>query len=283
MFIQGNGRCLSLDKVRVMGILNMTPDSFSDGGRFNGLDKALFHAESMIAAGVDIIDIGGESTRPGAAEVSELEELERVLPVIEKIVSRFDIFVSVDTSRPKVMTAAANAGVNLINDVRALEVPGALQASAATGLPVCLMHMRGSPVSMQNEPEYRDPVSDIIEYLQERVNACLQAGIDATRLLVDPGFGFGKTLDHNLALLARLKEFKSLQLPVLVGMSRKTMIGDILNRPVSERMVGSVAAAVIAAMNGADIVRVHDVKESVEAIKVFNAQRPWQKQAGEVN
>ncbi len=255
----------------------MTPDSFSDGGHFNGLDKALFHAESMIAAGVDIIDIGGESTRPGAAEVSETEELERVLPVIEKIVSRFDIFVSVDTSRPRVMTAAAAAGVHLINDVRALELPGALQACSETGLPVCLMHMRGSPASMQEGPRYQDPVLDIIEYLQERVNVCMQAGIGANRLLIDPGFGFGKTLDHNLALLARLKEFKSLQLPVLVGMSRKTMIGDILNTPVSERMVGSVAAAVIAAMNGADIVRVHDVKESVEAIKVFNAQQPWQK------
>ncbi|WP_428240208.1 dihydropteroate synthase [Gynuella sp.] len=277
MFVQGNGRRLTLDKVRVMGILNMTPDSFSDGGHFNGLDKALFHAESMIAAGVDIIDIGGESTRPGAAEVSETEELERVLPVIEKIVSRFDIFVSVDTSRPRVMTAAAAAGVHLINDVRALELPGALQACSETGLPVCLMHMRGSPASMQEGPRYQDPVLDIIEYLQERVNVCMQAGIGANRLLIDPGFGFGKTLDHNLALLARLKEFKSLQLPVLVGMSRKTMIGDILNTPVSERMVGSVAAAVIAAMNGADIVRVHDVKESVEAIKVFNAQQPWQK------
>ena len=275
MFIQGNGRQLLLDRVRVMGILNMTPDSFSDGGRFNSRDKALYRVESMLKDGADLIDVGGESTRPGAAEVSVAEELDRVIPIIESIVSNFDTFISVDTSRPEVISAAYMAGADLINDVRALENPGALAAVAQTDLPVCLMHIRGTPKNMQDHPEYQDPVADIYDYLAARVQACVELGIAHNRIIIDPGFGFGKTLPHNLALLAGLSRFKLLNLPILVGISRKTMIGEILNKPVAERVTGSVAAAVIAAVNGADIVRVHDVKETVEAIKVFNAQRQW--------
>lgn len=258
--------------IQVMGILNVTPDSFSDGGLFQVRDAALRHVEQMLTEGVDIIDVGGESTRPGAAPVTVQAELERVVPVIAAIRERFAVPVSVDTSKPEVMQAAVAAGADLVNDVRALQEPGALDACARLSVPVCLMHMQGQPRTMQQEPHYTDVVQDICQFFTERMAACAQAGIARGRLILDPGFGFGKTLYHNLDLLNRLDEFAVLGLPILVGMSRKSMIGALLdNRPVDGRLQGSVAAAVIAAMKGASIVRVHDVAATVDAMKLVNA------------
>ncbi|AIU87258.1 dihydropteroate synthase [Pectobacterium odoriferum] len=262
---------LDLSCPHIMGILNVTPDSFSDGGKHNKLDTALLHVQEMITAGATLIDIGGESTRPGAADVSTEEELNRVVPVVEAIAKRFDVWISVDTSKPEVMMASAQAGAHLINDIRALQEPGALEAAAATGLPVCLMHMQGMPRTMQHKPHYDDLMKDIGNFLQQQIERCVNANIPKSKLLLDPGFGFGKNLAHNYALLARLSELHRFELPLLVGMSRKSMIGQLLNVPPAQRVHGSVACAVIAAMQGAQIIRVHDVKETADAMRIVEA------------
>ena len=262
---------LNLSHPQVMGILNVTPDSFSDGGRYNTLNQALVHAHALISAGATMIDIGGESTRPGAAEVSEEEELERVVPVVEALAQRFEVFISVDTSKAGVIRESAQAGAHLINDIRSLQEPGALAAAAESGLPVCLMHMQGQPRTMQQAPHYDDLIADVQAFFEHHIRRCNEAGITNQKLLLDPGFGFGKNLAHNYQLLARLSEFHRFGLPLLVGMSRKSMIGQLLNVPPDQRVIGSVACAVIAAMQGAQIVRVHDVKETVEAMRVVEA------------
>ena len=255
----------------VMGILNVTPDSFSDGGHFQSVEQAVKQAELMAFEGAAIIDVGGESTRPGAAPVSVNQEISRVIPIIRELKNHLDIKVSVDTSKPEVMRAAVDAGADMINDVRALQELGALEAAAELNVPVCLMHMLGQPRSMQENPQYQDVVSEVADFFKQRLDAAMQAGLDASKLLIDPGFGFGKTLQHNLLLLKNLRQFKVLQLPLLVGISRKRMIGEILNVDVDQRVTGSVAAAVIAAMNGADILRVHDVKPTAEAMSIVAA------------
>lgn len=271
ILVCGN-RVLDLSRPRVMAILNVTPDSFSDGGRFGAPGAALARAAGMVAEGADLIDVGGESTRPGAAPVSVAEELDRVMPVVERIVRELDVCVSVDTSAPAVMREAAAAGAHLLNDVRALRRVGALEAARDTGLPVCLMHMSGEPDNMQRDPHYEDVVTEVRDFLLGRVAACVAAGIPQTRLVLDPGFGFGKTLEHNLALLSRLDELVGAGLPVLAGLSRKSMIGALLGgRPVGERLHGSVAAAMVAAMRGACILRVHDVGPTADALKVLTA------------
>lgn len=268
---------LSLSEPHVMGILNITPDSFSDGGQYNSLDAALRRAERMLEAGAGILDVGGESTRPGAQEVSVQQELDRVAPLVERLVREFDALVSVDTSTSQVMTEAARLGAGLLNDVRALQREGALQAAAATGLPVCLMHMRGEPRNMQDAPHYEDVAAEVLEFLRQRVQACEQAGIERDRLIVDPGFGFAKNLSHNLELFHRMKELAVIQLPLLVGVSRKSMIGQILDRPVDARLYGSLALAVMALERGAWILRVHDVAETMDAVRIYQAVQ----QAGE--
>lgn len=270
-------RELDLASPCVMGVLNVTPDSFSDGGRYVDVETALVQAARLAAEGAAIVDVGGESTRPGAAPVSVQQEMDRVLPVVERIAREIDICISVDTGTPQVMQAAADAGAHLLNDVRALLRPGALSAAAATGLPVCLMHMQGEPATMQQAPHYDDVVREVRDFLRARVDACLAAGMARERLLVDPGFGFGKTLAHNLALLARLDELAADGFPLLVGLSRKSMIGALLAgagqapRPVGERLYGSVAAAMIAAQKGAAILRVHDVAPTMDALAVMAA------------
>ncbi|PKC41731.1 dihydropteroate synthase [Pantoea ananatis BRT98] len=262
---------LDLSFPHVMGILNVTPDSFSDGGKHNALVDALTHTNEMVNAGATIIDVGGESTRPGADEVSVEEELERVIPVVAAIAQRFEVWISVDTSKAEVIREAASVGAHIINDVRSLSEPGALAAAAATGLPVCLMHMKGDPRTMQQAPAYQDIVSEVDAYFVEQLARCEAAGIKKENLLLDPGFGFGKNLSHNYELLARLSEFHHFGLPLLVGMSRKSMIGQLLNVGPGQRLTGSLACAVIAAMQGAHIIRVHDVKETVEAMRVVEA------------
>lgn len=269
--LQCAARTLDLSAPVVMGVLNVTPDSFSDGGRFVGRDAALRHARQMLADGAAIIDIGGESTRPGAAPVSVQEELDRVVPVVEAILAEFDVIVSLDTSTPEVMRAGASAGAGMINDVRALQRDGALQAAAETGLAVCLMHMQGQPGSMQQAPQYGDVVAEVGAFLQQRVAACVAAGIDRQRLLIDPGFGFGKNDEHNLTLLAQLHTLRSQGLPLLAGLSRKSMIGRLLDRDVDERLAASVALALMAVERGADIVRVHDVRETMDAVRLWRA------------
>jgi dihydropteroate synthase len=265
---------LDLSQPQVMGVLNRTPDSFSDGGTFTDLDAALRQALRMREEGATIIDIGGESTRPGSVAVSGQQELERVIPLIERLVSESDVPISIDTSKPDVMCAAVDAGAVMINDVYSLRLPGALQAARDCAVPVCLMHMKGEPRSMQRHPEYGDVVSEVKQFLEERVQVCELNGIPREYLLIDPGFGFGKTLDHNMTLLRELDEFTSLRLPVLVGLSRKSMLGKLLNNArVTERMHGGVAAAVFAVLHGACIVRTHDVKPTVDAFKIINAVR----------
>ncbi len=254
-----------------MGVLNVTPDSFSDGGRFNSLDTAIEQAEAMVRAGASFIDVGGESTRPGATPVSLTEELDRVCPVVELIKRNLDIVVSVDTSTPEVMVEAVAAGAGLINDVRALQREGAMNTAINLGVPVCLMHMQGVPETMQDNPHY-DSVVDVVEdYLLTCSNQLVNGGFDRSKIIIDPGFGFGKTLSHNLQLLNAVDRFSGHGYPVLVGVSRKSMIGSILNKPVDERMIGSVAAATIAAYKGASILRVHDVEETVDAMSVVQA------------
>lgn len=261
---------LSLDVPRVMGILNITPDSFSDGGQFLSLDNALVQAENMLSAGVDIIDVGGESTRPGAQAVDVQQEIDRVVPVVEAISQRFDTVVSIDTSKAQVISAACRAGATFINDVRALREPGALEAAAASGMPVCLMHMQGEPRSMQQTPCYTDVVKEVTQFLESRRQACLSAGIAAGQVLVDPGFGFGKTLEHNLKMLRELHCFCN-NASVLVGLSRKSMFASILGDEQADRTSASVTAALLCIQRGAAIVRVHDVEPTVHALAVYGA------------
>ncbi len=264
-------RTLNLSAPLVMGILNVTPDSFSDGGRYTTRDAALRQARRLLDEGAAIIDVGGESTRPGAEPVAEQEELDRVVPVVEALARELGAVVSVDTSTPAVIRETAAAGAGLINDVRSLRRPGALEAAAHTGLPVCVMHMVGEPGNMQDNPHYQNVTAEVVAFLRERVAACVAAGIPRERLLVDPGFGFAKTLDHNLQLLAELEQLKALGLPMLVGLSRKGMIGKVLDRPVDERMPGSLAAAVMCVERGARIVRAHDVKATVDGVRFAHA------------
>ena len=268
-------RFLDLRKPQVMAIINVTPDSFSDGGKYHAgsalLDKILAQVDLACAEGARLIDIGGESTRPGAAPVSEAEECQRVLPVVEAVAQRFDVAISVDTSNATVMRESAVLGAALINDVRALQQPNALQEAAASGLPVCLMHMRGDPVSMQNNPEYQDIYGEVEVFLRARVAACVAAGISQDQIVLDPGFGFAKNLAHNLELFRRLPEIVAWGYPVLVGVSRKSMIGALTGRTVAERLAGSVAMAAMAVERGAHIIRAHDVKETVDAVRIAQA------------
>lgn len=254
-----------------MGVLNVTPDSFSDGGRYASAEAAVAEGLRMAEEGAAIIDVGGESTRPGSAPVDVAEELRRVLPVIESLAAHRVAIVSVDTSKPEVMRAAVEAGAGLVNDVRALEAPGALEIAAASGASVCLMHMRGEPGTMQDDPRYADVVTEVRDYMASRIEACRRAGVGPGRLCVDPGIGFGKRPEHNLALLAALDRLAEPQIPVLVGISRKSLVGMITGRPPGERLAGSVAFAALAVMNGAAIVRAHDVAPTVDAVKVASA------------
>jgi dihydropteroate synthase len=264
-------RLLDLTEPVVMGVLNVTPDSFSDGGRYVEASSAVERGLQMAEEGAAIVDVGGESTRPGAAPVGVDEELERVLPVIEQLAARLSVPVSVDTSKPEVMRAAVAAGASLINDVRALVTPGALEAAAESGAAVCLMHMRGEPRSMQDDPRYGDVIDEVRRYLSARVAACRGAGIRKGRICVDPGIGFGKRPDDNLALLAALERLADPEIPVLVGVSRKSLLGIITGRPAGERLAGSIALAALAVMHGAAIVRAHDVAATVDAVKVASA------------
>jgi dihydropteroate synthase len=274
--MQFKDKVVDLSIPRVMGILNVTPDSFSDGGKFSDLDHALYQAETMIDEGADFIDVGGESTRPGAAAVSLQKEIDRVVPVIENLATRFDVVLSVDTSKAKVMSEAVIAGAGLINDVRALQEEGALKAVSNSGAAVCLMHMQGQPLTMQADPKYSNVITDVISFLADRIDKCMKNGISEDKIIVDPGFGFGKTLSHNYQLLNGLNEMLSLGVPILSGTSRKSMIGNLLNRDVDQRLAGSIAAATVSIMNGAKIIRVHDVKESVDAVKVVLALNAYE-------
>ena len=264
-------KTLDLTRPRVMGILNVTPDSFSDGGRYGTLDAAMERARRMVEEGADIIDVGGESTRPGAAGVDAAEEMRRVVPVIEALRTELPAIVSVDTSKPEVMRAAVAAGAGLINDVRALRAPGALEAVAQTQAAVCLMHMHGEPRTMQQNPHYGDVVQEVAVFLEERARVCVAAGISRDRILIDPGFGFGKTLQHNLTLLRHLPALRPLGFPLLVGLSNKSMFGQLLDAPVEKRVFGSVAAATVAVWLGVAVVRAHDVRATADALHVCRA------------
>ena len=275
MILTGCGRELDLSQPRIMGILNITPDSFSDGSRFNQLDRALFHAEKMMEEGAEIIDVGGESTRPGAIYVSEQEEMDRVVPVIEQLAEKLDVMISIDTYKSAVMAAACQAGAHFINDIKALQEPGALKIAAESQALICLMHMQGEPQSMQDHPAYKNVVDEVSHFLNNRVASCLAAGISPEKLILDPGFGFGKTLEQNFELLGRLNEMQ-LTYPLLIGVSRKSMIGNLLNRSVDERLAGSIAAALYALAQGARIIRVHDVQATSDAVKVFWRAQQYQ-------
>ncbi|QXG41910.1 dihydropteroate synthase [Pseudomonas viridiflava] len=264
-------RVLDLAHTHVMGILNATPDSFSDGGRYSQLDAALRHAQEMVAAGATLIDVGGESTRPGARPVSPAEEVDRVAPVVELIARELDVIISVDTSTPEVIVESARLGAGLINDVRSLRRPGALQAAAATGLPVCLMHMLGEPGDMQDNPHYQDLIGEVSAFLTDRMERCEAAGIPKDRIILDPGFGFAKTLEHNLSLFRHMEALHALGRPLLVGVSRKSMIGAVLGRPVGERLIGGLALAALAMTKGARILRVHDVAETGDVVRMIAA------------
>ena len=257
----------------LMGILNVTPDSFSDGGHFSNINHALKHAQQMLEQGAEIIDIGGESTRPGAPEVSEADELSRVLPVIEALKKEFNCPVSLDTSKAGVMHQGIELGVDLINDVCALSQPNTMEVLANYDVPVCLMHMQGSPRTMQNNPVYADVVTDVKHFFEQKIIQCQQAGIDKKRIILDPGFGFGKSLAHNYQILNQLDHFNDLGLPILAGISRKSMLGNLLDLPVEQRLNSSVVAATLALTKGANILRVHDVAETKQAIDVFNAMK----------
>lgn len=261
-------RQLDLSRPKVMGILNITPDSFSDGGRFIGKEAAIRQAKAMLHAGAAILDIGGESTRPGAEEVSVQQELDRVLPVIEAIRSELDCVISIDTCKTQVMKEAVAAGADIVNDIRALLDTGAVDFAASAQVPVCLMHMQGLPRTMQHAPLYQDVAKEVCDFLIQRAEVCLAAGIPKAQIILDPGFGFGKSLQHNYQLLSQLSVLMSHHYPVLVGMSRKSMIGQLLNLQADERLAGSLACATIAVMKGARIIRVHDVKETVQAVAV---------------
>lgn len=264
-------RVLDFSRPHVMGILNVTPDSFSDGGQHVGVDAALRHAEAMVTAGATLVDVGGESTRPGARVVSPLEELERVAPVVEAIARELDVVISVDTSTPAVIRETARLGAGLINDVRSLTRDGALDAAADTGLPVCLMHMRGEPADMQNDPRYDDVTAEVLIFLRGRMDACVAAGIRAERIVLDPGFGFAKTLSHNLSLFKHMERLHVLGRPLLVGVSRKSMIGQALERDVGQRLYGGLGLAALAVVQGAKILRVHDVVETVDVVRMIAA------------
>jgi len=268
--LQCGTRELCLERAQIMGILNVTPDSFSDGGRFFDLDSALIQTEAMLNAGATIIDIGGESTRPGAASVSDQQEIDRVIPVLGHIIDRFDAIVSVDTSKAAVMNEAAAAGAGMINDVRALQEPDALQAAVDSKLPVCLMHMLGQPRTMQKAPQYDDVVNEVADFLKEKVDMCRSAGIGQDQLLIDPGFGFGKTLSHNVELLRNIGKLVDIA-PVLIGLSRKSMVAGMLGNDEIDRVTGSVVAAMQCVQRGASIVRVHDVAQTAQALRVINA------------
>ncbi|KJG37207.1 dihydropteroate synthase [Photobacterium angustum] len=270
MQLTSRNKNLDLSTPQVMGILNVTPDSFSDGGKFNRIDYALNHVESMLQAGTSIIDIGGESTRPGAKEVTLNEELDRVVPIIEAIRQRFDCWISIDTSKAQVMKEAVSVGADLINDVRALQESNALEVAAKANVPICLMHMQGQPRTMQNQPNYNHLIQDVSDFLNERISACENVGISRQQLILDPGFGFGKTLEHNYQMLAEFEQFHQFGLPVLAGMSRKSMIFNLLGKPPAECLAGSLACATIAAMKGAHIIRVHDARETAEVVKIYN-------------
>ena len=267
------GKSLDLSRPQVMGILNITPDSFSDGGDFFSPEQAVAHAARMVEAGAAIIDVGGESTRPGAPPVSVDEELRRVIPVIEALQASLSVPVSVDTRKPEVMQAAVVAGAGLINDVNALQAPGAVEQAAQLGVPVCLMHMQGTPESMQKQPEYGDVVAEVKDFLTGRASLCMQQGIAREQILLDPGFGFGKTTTHNLLLLQHLEQLVASGYPVLAGLSRKSMIGKVLGLPVDKRLYPGVALAVLAVWKGATMVRCHDVRETLEAIRMCEAVR----------
>lgn len=261
---------LDLTRPLVMGIVNITPDSFSDGGLHATTHSAITHALQLIGDGADILDIGGESTRPGAAPVSEQEEIDRVLPVLEGL-HGLTIPLSIDTYKPGVMSAALRAGVSLVNDINALQEDGALQAVAQSDVAVCLMHKQGTPVNMQQRPEYQEVLSEVRHFLAERIAACESSGIQRERILIDPGFGFGKSVEHNLDLLRHMEQLRELGVPVLAGLSRKSMLGAITGRGVGERKAASLAAALLAVQRGAAIVRVHDVRETVDVLKIWNA------------
>lgn len=271
MKLQANHKTLDLSSPQIMGILNFTPDSFSDSGQFFTLDKALFQVEKMLKDGAVIIDIGGESTRSMAEEVSEQEELARVVPLVEAVRQRFDCWISVDTSKASVMEECARVGMDMINDIRALQESNALETAVKLGLPTCIMHMQGQPRTMQNNPQYDDVVTEVLEFLEKRTALCLQAGMKAENIIWDVGFGFGKTVQHNFKLLQQSARFAVQGYPILAGLSRKSMIGSVLNKTVDQRVVGSATAALIAAMNGATILRVHDVAETADALKIWQA------------
>jgi dihydropteroate synthase len=254
-----------------MGVLNVTPDSFSDGGAYKELDKAVAHAQKMIEEGAAIIDIGGESTRPGARRISVQEELDRVMPVLEALLREYAVTISVDTSKPDVMRQVLRAGASMINDIRALQEPGALEVLGQSNASVCLMHMQGTPQTMQQDPHYDHVVSEIKDFLAQRIQVCEKAGIDRSRIIIDPGFGFGKNVAHNLSLLKHLNQFRELGVPLLAGLSRKSTLRTVLEAPITELLYGSLAAAVIAAWQGAQILRVHDVKPTVQALQICHA------------
>jgi dihydropteroate synthase len=281
MHLRCGSYTLDLTTPVVMGILNVTPDSFSDGGRFRAHEAAIAHAMAMIEAGARIIDIGGESTRPGAAAVAEADEIQRVIPIISELAQRSGALISVDTSKAGVIRAAIEAGAVMVNDVRALVEPGALAAVAATNAAVCLMHMQGDPRSMQQNPQYVDVVTEVCGYLRDRLQACIHAGIDPDRVALDPGIGFGKLLTHNLDLLAHLPALIAIGRPVLIGVSRKSMFGSLLDRAVNQRLAGGVAVAAASVLAGAKILRAHDVAETIDALKVAVALRAAGFQMGE--
>ena len=267
------GQVLDLARPCIMGVLNITPDSFSDGGAYFSVENAVSHARQMVEAGADIIDIGGESTRPGSAPVSAEEELQRVIPVIEAVRAGRDTPVSIDTQKPAVMRAAVAAGAGMINDVNALRADGAVETAAGLGVPVCLMHMQGIPQTMQDMPDYRDVVSEVVSFLGARAAACEAAGISPRQIVLDPGFGFGKTVEHNLSLLRRLDRLVALGYPVLVGLSRKSIIDKVMGLPVDKRLYPSIALAVLAVWQGASIVRCHDVRQTRQAVQMCQAVR----------
>lgn len=268
---QKKDRLLDLSRPQIMGILNFTPDSFSDSGQFFTLDKALFHVERMLNEGADIIDIGGESTRPNAENVTLEQELERVVPLVEAVRKRFDCLISVDSSKAEVFRQSAAVGADILNDIRALTELNALDVAVELGLPVCLMHMQGNPQSMQQNPEYDDVLEEVADFLNQRIVECLIAGIPKEHIILDPGFGFGKTVQHNFTLLKHLKAFVDSGFPVLVGLSRKSMLGAVTGKSVEQRVAASVAAALLAVQNGAKIIRVHDVAETADMLKVWQA------------
>jgi len=271
MFLRCGSRTLDLSRPLVMGVLNVTPDSFSDGGKFFSVDRAVERGVEMVEEGAGLIDVGGESTRPGAEPVPEAEEIARVVPVIERLAARIAVPISIDTSKPAVMRAAVAAGATLINDVYALRISGALEAAAESGAAICLMHMQGEPRTMQHEPHYVDVVQEVRAFLKQRLGACRQAGIASDRVLLDPGIGFGKRLEHNLALLAALPDLAVEDRPLLIGVSRKSMFGTLLGRAVGERLAGALAVATASVLAGAKVIRTHDVKETFDAIRVAHA------------